>query len=129
MDEGPTWKQVVKCNHLNLSIAALLLGLLAGCATTSTTDPGASSELLKFLNIGHTTREEVQLKLGRPSAAFEMGKILTYRIGEEPARGLYLVSGNTVGEPWKSVRYSLVLVFDATDATGVLQRQNLVRVR
>lgn len=115
----------MKRNHLNLSIAALLLGLLAGCATTPTTDPGASSELLKFLNIGHTTREEVLLKLGRPSAAFEMAKILTYRIGEDPARGFYLVSPNR-NQPWESVRYSLVLVFDAT---GVLQRQNLVRVR
>ena len=115
----------MKRNHLNLSIAALLLGLLAGCATTTTTDPGASSELLKFLNIGHTTREEVLLKLGKPSAAFEMEKILTYRIGEDPARGFHLVSPN-VNQPWKSVLYSLVLVFDAT---GVLQRQNLVRVR
>ena len=116
----------MKRNHLNLSIAAVLLGLLAGCATTTPTDPCASSELLKFLNIGHTTREEVSQKLGKPSAAFEMGKILTYRIGEDPARGLYLVSGNAANQPWKSVRYSLVLVFDADE---VLQRQNLVRVR
>jgi hypothetical protein len=116
----------MKRNHLNLSIAALLLGLLAGCVTTTTTVPGASSELLKFFNIGHTTREEVLLKLGKPSAAFEMEKILTYRIGEDPARGFYLVSGNSANQPWKSVCYSLVLVFDVT---GVLQRQNLVRVR
>ena len=102
-----------------------MLGLLAGCTTTPTTDPSASSELLRFLDIGHTAREDVLLKLGRPSAEFEMAKILTYRIGEDPARGLYRVSRKR-SQPWESVRYSLVLVFDAT---GVLQRQNLVRVR
>src|SRR5262245_51250894 len=82
--EWPTWKQGMKRNRLNMSIAALLLGLLAGCGTTTTTVPGAGSKLLKFLNNGQTTREEVLQELGKPSAAFEMEKILTYRIGEVP---------------------------------------------
>ena len=105
---------------LNLLAATLIIAFVAGCATPAI--PGASRELLKFIEIGHTTREEVLLKLGQPSAAFEQEKILTYRVGEDLKQGYYLVSPKAV-LPWQAVRYSLVLVFDAN---GVLQRQNLV---
>lgn len=57
---------------------------LAACATPI---PGASHDLLTFLQVGKTTREEVLLKLGQPSASFEHERILTYRIGEETEQG------------------------------------------
>src|SRR6266404_9929626 len=111
----------MKRTHTILSqVFATLLALwLAGCATPI---PGASPNLLKFLQIGKTTREEVLLKLGQPSASFEHELILTYRVGEDIKQGFYVVTPKAV-MPWQQVRYSLVLVFDAG---GILQKQNLV---
>jgi hypothetical protein len=108
---------------LNRFLALLLLGFVAGCATPAI--PGASQDLLKFLQTGQTTRQEVLLKLGQPSAAFEQEKILTYRLGQDPKQGFYVISPKAV-MPWQTVRFSLVLVFDGG---GVLQRQGQVAVQ
>jgi len=108
---------------LSQVFATLLAVWLAGCATP-TPIPGASRDLLKFLQIGKTTREEVLLKLGQPSASFEHEKIFTYRVGEDIKQGFYVVTPKAV-MPWQQVRYSLVLVFDEG---GILQKQNLVTV-
>ena len=86
--------------------------------------PGASPGLINFLREGATTREEVILQLGQPSASFEHERILTYRLGEVRRAGLYLISPtNTL--PWADVRYSLVLIFDGS---GRLERKGLVTV-
>ena len=108
---------------LNRLGVILLVGLATGCV--SQTIAGASPSLLRFLQMGVTTREEVLLKLGQPSAAFEQEKILTYRLGEDSRQGYFVVSPKAL-LPWQAVRYSLVLVFDAN---GVLQRQSLVDVK
>jgi hypothetical protein len=108
---------------LKLLGATLLVGLATGCATPPI--PGASQDLLKFLHIGATTRQEVLLKLGQPSAAFEQEKILTYRLGEDNRQGYFVVSPKAA-LPWQTVRYSLVLVFDTN---GMLQSQSLVEVQ
>jgi len=103
-------------------VAALVFATwLAGCATPI---PGASPDLLAFLQIGKTTREEVLLKLGQSSASFEHERILTYRIGEDPSQGRYVITPRAM-MPWQKVHYSLVLVFDED---GRLQKQNLVKV-
>ena len=47
---------------LGFPAVVLVLGFLVGCATTPI--PGASHDLLKFLQIGQTTRQEVLLTLG-----------------------------------------------------------------
>ena len=108
---------------LGFPVVLLVLGFLVGCATTPI--PGASHDLLKFLQIGQTTRQEVLLKLGQPSASFEQEKILTYRLGEDAKQGYYLIMPYAATE-WKEVHYSLVLVFDSS---SVLQRQSLVAVQ
>jgi hypothetical protein len=115
----------VKCSigPLGFPVLVLVLGFLVGCATTPI--PGASHDLLKFLQIGQTTREEAVLKLGQPSASFEQEKILTYRLGEDSKQGYYLMIPDARRE-WQGVHYSLVLVFDSG---GVLQRQSLVAVQ
>lgn len=106
-------------------LMVVLIGLLAlGLSGCSTPIPGATPELLSFLQTGQTTREQVLLKLGQPSAAFEQERILTYRIGEDPRQGRYVVSPKAA-LPWQQVRYSLVLVFDAQ---GRLEKQSLVTV-
>jgi hypothetical protein len=74
--------------------------------------------------VGKTTREEAVLKLGQPSASFERERILTYRIGDDPKQGRYIVTPQAM-LPWQRVKYSLVLVFDEA---GRLQKQNLVTV-
>ena len=108
---------------LGFPVLMLVLGFLVGCATTPI--PGASHDLLKFLQVGQTTRQEVLLKLGQPSASFEQERILTYRIGEDAKQGYYLIIPNAKMQ-WQGVHYSLVLVFDSS---GVLQRHNLVAVQ
>ena len=97
---------------------------LAGCTTPV---PGAKADLLKFLEIGKTTREEVLLTLGQPSASFERERILTYRIGQDGNEDQYVqyVITSKAMMPWQRVRYSLVLVFDDKNR---LQKQSLVTV-
>jgi hypothetical protein len=101
--------------------AAGLMLWPAGCATTV---PGASADLLTFLEEANTTREEVLLRLGQPSGSFEQERIFTYRIGEDSEQGRYVVSAKAM-MPWQNVHYSLVLVFDEA---GTLKKQRLVTV-
>jgi hypothetical protein len=103
-------------------LAIVIAAWLPGCVTPPI--PGAQPDLLGFLEIGRTSREDVLLRLGQPSAVFEQERILTYRIGEDPKQGRYVVTPKALLS-WQQVRYSLVLVFD--DA-GRLLKQNLVVV-
>ena len=105
-----------------LNLLVLLLGLGAGCVTPI---PGANRELLTFLQLGQTTRQEVLLHLGQPSATLEQETVLTYRLGGDPSQGYYIISPKQL-MAWQSVRYSLVLIFDGS---GRLQKQSLVPVQ
>ncbi len=95
----------------------VLIGL-GGCAST----PIGNRELLGFLADGTTTREEIFLHLAEPSASFEGGKILTYRLDEDDS-GFVLLK--KAGKGWTG-KFSLVLVFDER---GVLRRHALVRIK
>ena len=44
-------------------------------------------DLLKFLKIGQTTREDVLLNLAEPSATFEQAKVLTYCVVDQHKSG------------------------------------------
>lgn len=106
-------------------MAILVATFLAGCVTP----PYARKDLLTFLQIGKTTREEVLLELGQPSAAFERERILTYRIGQYGEEGYFVVSPKVVlpaqAPSWQNVHFSLVMVFDEQ---GRLQNHKLIRV-
>ena len=104
--------------------AVLLAGWLTGCATSGLS---ARPDLLKFLETGKTTRQEVLLTLGQASASYERDRILTYRIGENGNKNQFVQYVITPADmrPWQQVRYSLVLVFDEG---GRLQKQQLVKV-
>jgi len=115
--QGPHIKETVLKWFFLLFIAAL-----TGCATVV---PSASTELLKFLEPGRTTRQDVLFTLGQPSAAFEQEKIFTYRIGKDANDAFYLVSPKPT-QSWQTVHYSLVLIFDSN---GLLRKQNLVPVQ
>jgi hypothetical protein len=108
-----------------LRVAAIVLGTvcLAGCATPPI--QGANPRLLEFLRDGTSTRDEVILALGQPSATFQQERILTYRLGEDATQGYFVEQPHSTS-PWLGVRYSLVLVFDAG---GTLQKHSLVPVQ
>jgi len=113
--------------NLKFLAALVLLSLLVGCSTT--TPLRGRADLLDFLLDNQTTKEEVLLKLGQPSAQFQTEKVLTYRLGkEEQNRGYYVVTRevNPRGWPtWTNAKFSLVLVFDAQ---GLLRKHSLVEV-
>ncbi len=111
---------------LILAIASVVM--LAGCATPKIQLADAQMLLnleLTFIKDGETTREEVALKLGVPSAQLEGDRILMYqfRAGEDGKLNLVspIFSGNLRG--WGSGTSSLVLVFDAR---GILQKHSMV---
>jgi hypothetical protein len=113
-----------------LLAASCCLGWLDGCSSPAV--PGASRDLLSFLAVEGTTRDTVLLRLGEPSAFFENGRILAYRVGEDrvakPWRGIESDPARisqVAMQDWSGVAYSLVLVFDEH---GALEKQSLVRV-
>jgi hypothetical protein len=106
----------------HLILVALVGTGLASCMPTV---PFADPNLLSFLRMGETTRQDVLLMLGQPSASFEQERILTYRLGQDSTQGYYLVTPSQFSQ-WQNVHYSLVLVFDAN---GRLEKQRLVPVR
>ena len=90
---------------------------LAGCAG----QPQGHADLLDFLRDGSTTRVQVELRLGEPSAQFEASRVLAYRLAKD--QGGYLLMRRR--EDWANVQYDLMLLFDAD---GVLQQHSLVEV-
>jgi len=96
----------------------LFLVLAAGCAT----QPLGRAGLLDFIRDGQTTREEAYLRLGEPSAFFEGGQIMSFRLGQDD--GGYFPIEKTQG--FMGVRYSLILAFDDQ---GILRRHSLIEVK
>ena len=122
-------------NALNLirgMALVLAFGLVAtGCATPKVqpADPQLvfKSDLLGFLQDGVTTREEVVMKLGIPSAQIEGEKILMYQLKADENGKWHMVAPrwnmNTGLRTWSEGTCSLVLVFGGD---GVLQKHSLV---
>jgi hypothetical protein len=115
------------------SLLALIL-ILASCATPkiqpTDTQLLFKTELLGFIQDGITTREEVLLNLGIPSAQFEGEKILTYQLLVDQTGRWHLVTpqinpGTGLRE-WREKTCSLVLVFGAD---GVLRKHSLVEAK
>lgn len=107
------------------------LALLAGCTPPllrESTPAEAQVEWLAFLSDGKTTREDVLLRLGTPSARLEGERILTYAFSRNAA-GAWGRAGRSWGRAQKapiftdSRIHSLVLVFAAD---GRLVRHSLV---
>lgn len=107
------------------------LALLVGCAPPQLRQAAPAeiqAEWLAFLSDGKTTREEVLLRLGTPSAQLEGERILTYAFARSAVG-----ARNSVGRRWGQAQKmpvftdphigSLVLVFAAD---GRLVRHSLV---
>jgi outer membrane protein assembly factor BamE (lipoprotein component of BamABCDE complex) len=119
--------------RFTLSSLALII-MVASCTTPhiQPTDTKLlfNSELLGFIQDGITTREEVVLKLGTPSAQFEGEKILTYQLRIDQAGNRHLVAPqintSTGFRAWREETCSLVLVFGSD---GVLRKHNIVEAK
>jgi hypothetical protein len=118
-------------NFLLISAAISLVILTTGCATPKVqpADPQLvfKSDLLGFLQDGVTTREEVVLKLGIPSAQMEVERILMYQMRVDKDGKWHLVAKRwkaaTGLRAWSEGTMSLVLVFGEN---GVLRKHSLV---
>lgn len=104
-----------------LTLALLSLWLLAGCAGLPPIT--GDKNLIAGVTAPGISREAILLKLGEPSASFEAGRILTYRIGEDEEQGFFPMDRQV---RWSNIKYSLVLVFDDQ---GRLTKHSLVKVR
>lgn len=111
----------MKANHVKKAAFVLCaLFILVGCASLPPIP--ADKNLLNIVAPG-TSQEAILLKLGEPSASFEQGRILTYRIGADDDNGYFLLDRQV---RWTNTKYSLVLVFDEK---GFLAKHTLVQVR
>ncbi len=102
---------------LNWLIAASMLAL-SGCSTT----PVGRGDLLDFIQDGVTTREDIILRLGEPSATYENSRIMTYRLSRDEG-GWFLRAAD---KRWYGNVANLVVVFDDR---SVVTRHSLVQVR
>ena len=116
------FNNLTSCNFVRPAAIGLFL-LMTGC--NSPPDNGRAVSL-DFLTPGTTSRAEVIKHLGPPSARFERGGILTYRIIRRPEYTSDYAVPRCPGGSWGAVKYSLVLTFDSQD---VLQKDALVEVR
>ena len=98
----------------------LMIVLASGCMGQKIV---GNPELLTFIADGQTTRTEILLQLGQPSASLESERILTYRLGGDTQQGYFV---RETQRSWSETNYSLVLVFGPD---GLLQQHSLVRVR
>lgn len=92
--------------------------LVMSCAST----PQGKKDLLDFLQIGQTTRQDVLDHLGSPSRRYDEALILTYRIVRD--RGGLFTEPYT--QLWNGVHFSLVLAFDENN---LLRKYAMVPVR
>jgi hypothetical protein len=102
--------------------------LMASCNVTGRTEPvepalQAKLELIPLVD-GATTREEVVLAYGIPSAQFAGERILTYRL--LPTKDGALVVSREAGGSWAMAYANLVLVFDER---SVLRKHTFLGVR
>ena len=112
--------------------ALFLIILVIGCATPTLqpADPQLlfKSDMLSFIRDGVTTREEVVIKLGIPSAQIEGDKILMFQLQADKEGKWHLTTPQwnaTTGlRTWTEGTCSLVLVFGED---GVLRKHSLVK--
>jgi len=107
--------------------------MFLGCAAQKYYEPDIELQntSLSYLEVGKTTKEEVLIKLGIPSAQFEGERILTYRMMSDKEQGVLIVARELDDKDprlskWSKAIYSLVLIFDEQ---GILEKKSLIKVR
>ena len=115
------------------AIGFLIILLLSGCAETrlQTVDDSILAQQLSLLEDGKTTKEDILLKFGIPSALFEGERILTYRLRFNQKENRFEVISVEVDRrdprfrEWLQTEYNLVLVFDEKH---ILQKHSMLRI-
>jgi len=115
------------------AIGFLIILLLSGCAETrlQTVDDATLQQQLALLEDGKTTKEDILLKFGIPSALFEGERILTYRLRFNQKENRFEVISVEVDRrdprfrEWLQTEYNLVLVFDEKH---ILQKHSMLRI-
>ncbi len=140
MDQPPASRFVMPGQRPALWWCGLFLAvaMLAGCTPPLLRQAHPAelqAEWLAFLVDGKTTREEVLLRLGTPSAHFEGERIITYafsrsstggwvREGRTRAGGTTMVRADSFVPAYRSYRVSNLVLAFAVD--GRLARHSLV---
>jgi outer membrane protein assembly factor BamE (lipoprotein component of BamABCDE complex) len=115
------------------AIGFMVAMLLSGCAETKlhTVDDSMLQQQLAPLEDGKTTKQEILLKFGIPSAQFEGERIFTYRLRFNQNANRFEVISKEVDRmdprfaEWMRTEYNLVLVFDDKH---ILQKHSMLRI-
>lgn len=115
------------------ALGFMIILIVSGCAETrlQTVDDSTLQQQLIFLEDGRTTKREILLKFGIPSAQFEGERILTYRLryNKEQNRFDAVSRESDQRDPrfseWIQTEYNLVLVFDEKH---VLEKHSMLRI-
>jgi outer membrane protein assembly factor BamE (lipoprotein component of BamABCDE complex) len=115
------------------AISFLILLILSGCAETKlhTVDDSLMQQQLDPLEDGKTTKQEILLKFGIPSAQFEGERIFTYRLRYNKEQNRFEVVSRETDRrdprfaDWGWTKYNLVLVFDEKH---ILQKHSMLRI-
>jgi hypothetical protein len=115
------------------AIGFLIILLLSGCAETrlQKVDDSILEPQLALLEDGKTSKEDILLKFGIPSAQFEGEKILTYRLRYNQKETRFEVVSREVDRrdprfaEWLQTEYNLVLIFDEKH---ILQKHSMLRI-
>jgi hypothetical protein len=124
-----------------LCAASLLALVLAACRTSSGIQPASKAQatvatsaqkgmptgsprrhLLNFVIDGRTECSELRDHLGSPSASYESGGLITYRIAEDGQRRYSVFAVRD----WSGARYSFVVT---CDPGGIVTLHSLVHVK
>lgn len=115
------------------AIGFLILLVLSGCAETKlhTVDNSVMQRQLAPLEDGKTTKQEILLKFGIPSAQFEGERIFSYRLRFNQNENRFEVISREVDRrdprfaEWMQTEYNQVLVFDEKH---LLQKHSMLRI-
>src|SRR5512136_3216809 len=115
------------------AIGFLIILLLSGCAETrlQTVDDAILQQQLSSLEDRKTSKQDILLKFGIPSAQFEGEKIFTYRLRFNQNDNRFEVVSREMDRrdprfaEWIQTEYSLVLVFDEKH---ILQKHSMLRI-
>jgi len=109
----------------------LLAFLFTTCAHIRVVDKSIQDKWLSFIEDGKTTKDEILLKLGKPSGEFEGGRIFTYTMSFSEEDGFRVNYEREFIYPYQKysvskAKYNLVLVFKENN---ILSKHNLLKVR